>query len=123
MSFNTDVAGLEPIAVRLTGSTVTDIVDATTDAWDIPWAAFGEHAGTTPNLTVELYDVANTTSYYLSADGYCWNAKALTAKQAIAWDDLTVPLGWKLRATSSHASGNIHVSGTKVRRMSVGSTR
>ena len=79
MAFNSEVGGQEAIAVRLTGSTVTDIVDASNEAIDVMWVSFGEHAGTTPNLTLELYDVANTTSYYLSADGYCWKAKAMTA--------------------------------------------
>lgn len=120
MSFNTDVGGQEQIAVRLTGNSVTDIVDASGEAWYVPWVVFGEHAGTTPNLTLELYD--GSVTYYLSADGYCWNAKALTAKQAIALDDLVVPKGWKLRATSNNASGNVHATGTKVRRTSVGGT-
>lgn len=121
MAFNTEVGGQEIISVRLTNGNVTDIVDATDEAWDIMWVAFGEHAGTTPNLTISLYDGTNT--YYLSTDGYCWNAKALTAAQAVSIDDLPIPKGWKLRAQSSNASGNIHVTGAKVRRISIGSTR
>ena len=123
MSFNTDVGGQEQIAVRLTGSSVTDIVDASTEAWYIPWVAFGEVGGTTPALTLELRDTVNSVTYYLSADGYCWVAKAMTALQAVAIDDLVVPKGWKLRATSNHASGNVHATGTKVRRISIGAAR
>ena len=122
MSFNTDVDGQEPIAVRLTNNSVTTIVDGTiVGGWNVSWVAFGEVGGTTPALTLELYD--GTTSHYLSADGYCWVGKALTAYQSVAIDDLVVAKGWKLRATSNHASGNVHVTGAMARRQSAAPVR
>lgn len=113
-SFQVSIAGTEEIAAKITASTVTTVVDGTSNGWIIPWMSVGENNGSTPNLTVELYD--GTTSYYLQADGFTWVAKAVTAKQSLGFDDLVVPLGWKIRVTSSDASGRFDVVGIKVRR-------
>lgn len=118
MSFTSEVRGLEEIAVRITGNTVVDIVDATDNTYDVPLLSFGETGNTTANWTISLYD--GTNSYYLVAGGFCWNAKGVTALQGFTFNDLVVPKGWKLRALSSHASGNIHATGTKVRRTPIG---
>lgn len=118
MSFNTTLSGPEAIAVRLTNGDWTSVVDASEEAKYVSWVAFGEHSGATPNLTVSLYD--GTSDHYMSADGYCWNAKALTAKQSIAFDDVVVPFGWILRAQSSSGSGLIHAIGKMGPASSVG---
>lgn len=120
MSFQTEVKGLEAIAVKVTSTTVKDIVDGSNFAYDVPLLSFGEVGNTTANWTLELYDVANTTSYYLVTGGFCWVAKGVTALQGFTFIDLVVPKGWKIRATSSHASGNIHATGAMVRRTAIG---
>lgn len=118
-SFQSSFAGAQEIAVKITNSTVTDIVDGSDGGWNIPWMSVGCNSAATPNLTVELYDVANTTSYYLSADGYCWNVRAIPEEKfAISFDDVVVPKGWKIRVTSSNASGLFDVTGIKVSRTS-----
>jgi len=109
MSFNTTLSGPEAVAVRMTSSAWTTIVDATDEAKHVSWVSFGEHAGTGVNLTVSLYD--GTNDHYLCADGYCWNVRALDAKQAISFDDVVVPFGWLLRSQSSNSSGLVHATG------------
>lgn len=106
------------LAKKITGNTVVDLVDGTTGQVNVPWFRVSENNGSTPNLTVELYDVANTTSYYLGdATGATWVAKAVTAKQSVAFTDgYVVPLGWKLRITSSDAAGKFDVTGMKIGR-------
>lgn len=104
------------IAKKITSSTVTDIVDAANGQVAVFWFEVAENSGSTPNLTVELYDVANTTSYYLVSGGVAWVAKAVTAKQGIVFSEgYIVPQGWKLRVTSSDASGKFDVTGLRSR--------
>lgn len=112
-TFHTNAGGWEPIAVKISNSTVTDIVDGTAEAWQISWLSVGENNNSTPNVTVELYD--GTTSIYLVADGYCWNAQAMTGRMGISFDDIVVPIGSKLRVKSSDASGRLDVTGIKTR--------
>lgn len=109
MSFNTTLSGPEAIAVRITNSEWTTIVNATSEAKHVSWVSFGEHSGVSVNLTVSLYD--GTNDHYMSADGYCWNARALEAQQAISFDDVVVPFGYLLRAKSSSGSGLVHATG------------
>jgi hypothetical protein len=100
----------DPILIKITSSTVTDIVDATSQVARVVWLAVGENNGGTPNLTVEIYDA--TTSFYLTSGGSLWNAKAMTAKQGVLFDDgYVIPIGSKLRVTSSDASGRMDVTG------------
>lgn len=115
-AFQTPIGGLEEIAVKLTGSTVTDIVDGSNEAWYVPWVQANENASGTPALTLELSD--GTTSYYQGASGFTWKAKALTALQSVTFGEgIVVPKGWKLRATSNNAGGQIDIVGTKARRV------
>ena len=114
--FQTQVSGLEEVAVKLINATVTDIVDGTVEAWYVPWLQANENAGGTPALTLELYD--GTSSYYLGSANFTWNAKAMTAAQSLTFaEGIVVPLGWKLRAKSSDALGKIDLVGAKVRRV------
>lgn len=99
------------IAVKVTSNSVTDIIDAAASAVLVPWLQVNENAGSTPNLTVEIYN--STTSYYLGASGSTWVAKAVTAKQSLLFTDIVVPRGWKLRVTSSDAAGKFDVVGMK----------
>jgi hypothetical protein len=117
--FNVDAGRLVPIAAKIASGTVTTIVD-TTDATKggqvaIPWFQVNENAGSTPSLTVELFD--GTTSYYLGTGGVEWRAKAMTAGQSVTFSDgYIVPNGWKLRVTSSDAAGKMDVIGMKTGR-------
>ncbi len=101
---------------KITGNSVVDVIDATTGQINVPWFRVSENAGSTPNLTVELYDIANTTSYYLGdAAGSTWVAKAVTAKQSVAFTDgYVVATGWKLRVTSNDAAGKFDITGIKI---------
>lgn len=101
---------------KITGNSVTDIVDATTGTIHVAWFRVSENNGSTPNLTVELYDVANTTSYYLGdTTNFTWVAKAVTAKQSVLFDQgYVVQYGWKLRVTSSDAAGRFDVTGVRL---------
>lgn len=115
--FQNLVSGVEDISVKITGNTATDIVDGTDQAWFVPVFSVGENNGSTPNLTVALFD--GTNSYALVSAGSLWVAKAVTAKQGLVFNEgYIVPLGWKLRVTSSDASGRFDVVGAKVRRAS-----
>lgn len=116
--FQQQISGVEEIATKVTANTATTIVDGTDQAWLVPWLQVNENAGSTPNLTVDLYDVANTTAYYLGSGGSTWVALAVTAKKSVEFTDIEVPSGWKLRVTSSDAAGKFDVVGTKARRVS-----
>jgi len=106
--------GALPIAVRVTGNTVTTVVDASNQSITVPWFQVNEHAGSTPNLTVDLYD--GTNAVYVGDDGgTTWNAKAVTANKALLFTQgIVVPKGSKLRVTSSDAAGKFHVVGLQV---------
>lgn len=82
--------------------------------FNIVWLRCNEYAGGTPNLTVEIYDVANTTSYYLGSGSFTWKAKAMTALQSVLFDDgIVVPNGHQLRVTASVAN-QVMVTGVYV---------
>lgn len=114
--FQNDVGLAEEIAVKITANTATTIVDGTNNAWLVPWVQVNENAGGTHNLTLDLYDVANTTSYCLGAANLTWKAHAVSAYLSLAFYDIVVPAGWLLRVTSSDAAGKFDVVGVKVRR-------
>lgn len=112
--FQNDVGMAEEVAVKVSANTATTIVDGTDNAWLVPWVQVNENAGGTQNLTVDLYD--GTTSYCLGAANAVWKAKAVTAALSLTFYDIVVPAGWKLRVTSSDASGKFDAVGVKVRR-------
>lgn len=109
------LAGLQEIAEKVTSNAVTTVVDASAQALYVPWMQVSETNGGTQNLTVELYD--GTTSYYLGSGGSTWKAKAVTAKQSLSFSDIVVPRGWKIRVTSSDASGYFDVVGVRSTRI------
>lgn len=100
-----------PIYKRITSSTVTTIIDATDNIIFVPWLQINETNGGTQNLTVDIYDGSNAV--YLASDGgLTWNAKAVTAKTAYFFTQgLVIPKTYKLRVTSSDASGFFHIHG------------
>lgn len=102
---------VDPIVQRITGSTATIIIDATTTGpLFVSWFAVNENSGATPSLTVDIYD--GTTAIYLGAGGSAWKAKALTAGQSVVFDaGYAIPLGSTLRVTSSDAAGKMDVVG------------
>ena len=102
------------IKKRITGNTATTIADATNNTVFVPWFQVNEHAGSTPNLTVDIYD--GTNAVYLGSDaGVTWNAKAVTAYGSYFFTQgLVIPKGSVLRVTSSDAAGKFHVHGVYV---------
>lgn len=86
---------------RLTGSSVTTIFTATGSTW-IKSIVCAERSGATPTLTLEIYDVANTTSYYLRF------AVTMTAGTAFIFNEpFLLPALWAIRLTSNNGSGLI----------------
>jgi len=103
-----------PIVKRITASTVTTVLDATNNTLFVPWFQVNEHAGSTPNLTVDVYD--GTNAVYLGDDsGATWNAKAATMLNSYRFTQgLVIPKGSLLRVTSNDAAGKFHVHGVYV---------
>lgn len=100
-----------PVNVAITANTVTTIVDATDNSYFVLWFEVNENAGSTPNLTVDIYDGTNTR--YLGSDaGSTYVALAVTAKLSVKFTQgYVIPKGSKLRVTSSDAAGKFHVQG------------
>lgn len=103
------------INVPITASTATTIVDAANSAQLVVWFEVNENNGSTPNLTVDIYDGTNTR-YLASDDGATFVARAVAAKSSQKFTQgYVVPKGSALRVTSSDASGRFHVHGMTVR--------
>lgn len=118
--YQVQAGATEEITLKLTTSTVTTVVEGsdTDGAWYVPWLQCNENAGGTPSLTLDLYDIANTTAYLIGAGGVTYNVKALIAGQSVTFSEgITVPIGWRLRAKSNNAGGQIDIVGTKARRL------
>ena len=117
--FQAPIGGLEEFALVISNSDITTIVDgdgAGDGAWYVPWFQVNENAGSTPSVTVDLYD--GTTAYLLGTGGAVYKTKALTAGQSVTFSEgYVVPKGWKLRVTSNNAAGQITVAGTRTRRL------
>lgn len=104
MSYTAIGGALLPKRVKLTTTSATTLYDPEKSGALILSIIAVEIAGSTPTLTLDIYD--GTTTYYLQ------NAVAMTAKQRLILD-LLVPLkvGEKLRATASAADQiDIHVT-------------
>jgi flavin-binding protein dodecin len=109
--FNVPTSEIEEINVAITASTATTIVDATDDTRYVLWFEVNENNGSTPNLTVDVYD--GTNARYLGSDANAtYVALAVTAKLSVKFTQgYVVPKGSKIRVTSSDASGRFHVHG------------
>lgn len=93
VTYEGGVSGIR--AVKLTGTSVTDIV-AETKRCLVKKVYVTEISGNTPNFSLEVYD--GTTSFYLQ------NTKPMTARQTLEWGDIPLNKGWKLRATAGTAN-------------------
>ena len=116
--FQQQTTAVVAVTTKLTGSSVTTIVDGTDSAVIVHRLQFNENFGSTPNLTVDMYD--GTTTYYLGVGGAVWRAKAVTAGQSVEFTDIVVPKGFKIRATSSDAAGKFDVVGVTALRSTNG---
>lgn len=112
--FQFNATGILPLRARVTASTVTTILSATSNVLFVPWFQVNEINGGTHNLTVDTYDGTNPV-YCGDDSGFTWNAKAVTAKASYRFTQgLVIPIGSSLRITSSDAAGYFHVHGVYV---------
>ena len=118
--FQQQTTAVQGIVTKLTGSTATTIVDGTLEGKIIHKLQFNENFGSTPNLSVDIYNIATTTAHYLGVAGAVWRAKAVTAGQSVEFTDIVAPLGYLLRATSSDAAGKFDVVGVTALRSTNG---
>lgn len=103
------------INVPVTDNSATTIVDAADSVQLVAWFEVNENNGSTPNLTVDIYDGSNAR-YLASDDGATFVARAVAAKSSQKFTQgYVIPIGSKLRVTSSDASGRFHVHGVVVR--------
>lgn len=103
-----------PIVKRITGNTVTTVLDATNNTLFVPWFQVNEVAGGTQNLTVDVYDGTNAL-YQGDDNGATWVTKAVTAKASYRFSQgIAIAKGSLLRVTSSAVGGDFHVSGVYV---------
>lgn len=105
-----------PFISQVTTNAATTIIDGqATGQANIVAFSVQENNGSTPNLTVDFYDVANTKAYPLAdSSKTVWTTKAVTARQSVEFGSFVLPAGWKLRITSSDAAGKFDVIGTRV---------
>lgn len=103
------------ISKTVSTSAATTIVDASEAAQFVPWFQVNENNGSTPNLTVDVYD-GSAARYLASDDGATFVARAVAAKSSQKFTlGYVIPKGSVLRVTSSDASGRFHVHGVAVR--------
>jgi len=106
MSVRFNATTLEPIGVKLSTTSATNIAGSADGPVIVDWVQFTEIAGSTPALTIELYD--GSTSYYLR------KALAMTpAQEVLLTQSISLAKGWYLRATAS-SSNQIDVVGAQV---------
>lgn len=98
------------IRSKITTTTPTDVAGSATRQTPVVWFQCNEVAGGTPNLTMEIYNAATTTSTYLGTGGFTWIAKAMTAKQSVLFSEgVMLEPNEFLRITIS--SGSVDVVG------------
>lgn len=113
--FTVSVGELEEINVPITGNSATTVADGTNNTIYVLWFEVNENNGSTPNLTVDIYDGTNAR-YLGSDDGASFVARAVAAKSSQKFTQgYVIPKGSKLRVTSSDASGRFHVHGVYYR--------
>jgi hypothetical protein len=94
-------AGLSEFGA-LTDNTATTIYTASQGGTRIRSITACETAGATPTLTVDIYDVANTTAYHKR------KAVAMTAGTEIVFNEpFYLPPLWAIRLTSSSLTGGV----------------
>lgn len=70
----------DKIRQKLTTTNPTVVAGSTTLQTAVVWFLCTETTGGTPNLSIEIYDAATATSYYLR------QAKAMTAKESFLFE-------------------------------------
>lgn len=92
---------LDTVFAKITGNTAVDVLTATKRTV-VTSIEVTENAGSTPNLTVAIYD--GTTTYYRR------NAVAVTANQTVTFTEpVMLRNGWSVRILSSDAAGKFDV--------------
>lgn len=92
--------GKETVFGKITGNTATVMFRALTGAAVIRSIQLCENAGSTPNLTIDIYDTDNAVAYLKR------RAIAVTAGTEILYtNEFVLPQGWSIRGTSSDAAG------------------
>lgn len=90
---------VDKIRQKLTTTSPTVVAGSADYQTAVVWFQCTEIAGSTPNLTIEVYDADTTTSYYLR------NAKAMTAKEEVrVIEGLALQPNEFLRITASAAN-------------------
>jgi hypothetical protein len=84
------------IAVKLAGTSPVVIAGSSDSTSRVAWFQCTEIAGSTPDLTVELYD--GTTSVYLRYQ------QAMAANEAVKFEDIALNRGQFLRVTAGAAN-------------------
>lgn len=101
------------ITKKVTTNSVTTVIDATKGQVNLVELLVIENAGSTPNLTVDLWD--GTSSYLLpDTSKVVWSVKAVSANQVIEFGSRVIEKGYVLRVISSDAAGKFNIIGTKV---------
>ena len=98
MTYNIDVGTLSTTPTLITTTTVTDVYHAKKSTTILSVVAANYDAGSV-NYTLELYDTANTTSYYL------YKTSSISAhSREIYSEPFVLKSGWKLRVTAATAN-------------------
>lgn len=98
--------GKETIFGKITGNTATVIFTAE-GATYVRSIQVCENAGSTPNLTIDVYDTVNAVAYLKR------RATAVVAGAEILYtNEFMLPQGWSIRLTSSDAAGKFDYSVT-----------
>lgn len=112
---------VETERVRLSGTTATTIVDGEDNGTLIEDILVANTGSGTPDITIDAYDVTNTTAYVLVQE-HSLTAKSTentTTDAPRANFRLTMPMwlpkNWLLRVTSTAGSNAVHVTATHVR--------
>lgn len=89
--------------VKLATTAVQTVIPAQSANISITEITVTEISGNATTFSIELYDTANTTSYYLA------NTKAISSRQVLQYEinpvtGLVLRKGWQLRATAGTAN-------------------
>lgn len=99
--YSAGVGNIELEPKRLTTTNVTDLLGPLNGPSAIINVHVSNNSGSSVSFDLELYDVANTTSYYL------WKGKVVPANDALDMEVGPLNQGWKLRGQASAA--DLHV--------------
>jgi hypothetical protein len=96
------------IREKITDTVAHDVAGDSTRQTPVVWFQVNEISGGTPNLTVAVYNADTTTSYFLGTGGSTWNAKAMTAKQSVTFNEgIMLEKNEFLRVTISASAADV----------------